>query len=108
MSTRTAHLDLRGKIVAINGGARGIGLATANAFARRGALVAIGDLDAAGARVAAEGIGKNAIGLALDVTDRASFESFLSEVEHRLGSLDVMVTNAGIQHGRRSGEESAA
>ena len=98
MSTRTAHLNPRGKVVAITGGARGIGLATANAFARRGVLVAIGDLDAAGARAAAEGIGRNAIGLALDVTDRANFESFLNEVEHRLGPLDVMVNNAGIQH----------
>jgi NAD(P)-dependent dehydrogenase (short-subunit alcohol dehydrogenase family) len=98
MSTRTAQFDLRGKVVAITGGARGIGLATAKAFAQRGALVAIGDLDAAGARVAAEGIGKGATGLALNVTDRASFESFLNEVEHRLGPLDVMVNNAGIQH----------
>jgi NAD(P)-dependent dehydrogenase (short-subunit alcohol dehydrogenase family) len=98
MSARTAHLDLRGKVVAITGGARGIGLATANAFAQRGALVAIGDLDAAGARVAAERIGRGATGLALDVTDRVSFESFLNEVEHRLGPLDVMVNNAGIQH----------
>src|SRR5277367_321522 len=99
MSARTAHLDLRGKVVAITGGARGIGLATANAFAQRGALVAIGDLDAAGARVAAEGIGRGATGLALDVTDRVSFQSFLNEVEHRLGPLDVMVNNAGIQMG---------
>jgi NAD(P)-dependent dehydrogenase (short-subunit alcohol dehydrogenase family) len=98
MSTRTAQFDLRGKVVAITGGARGIGLATANAFAQRGALVAIGDLDAAGARVAAERIGRGAIGLALNVTDRASFESFLNEVERRLGPLDVMVNNAGIQH----------
>src|SRR3984957_20119712 len=108
MSTRTAQFDPRGKVVAITGGARGIGLATANAFAQRGALVAIGDLDAAGARAAAEAIGKNAIGLALDVTDRASFESFLSEVEHRLGSLEVMVNNAGIQHVGLFGEESDA
>jgi short-subunit dehydrogenase len=34
----------------------------------------------------------------LDVTDRVSFESFLNELEHRLGPLDVMVNNAGIQH----------
>jgi NAD(P)-dependent dehydrogenase (short-subunit alcohol dehydrogenase family) len=98
MSTRTAQFDVRGKVVAITGGARGIGLATANAFAQRGALVAIGDLDAAGARAAAERIGRNAIGLALNVTDRASFESFLNEVEQRLGPLDMMVNNAGIQH----------
>ena len=98
MSTRTAQFDLRGKVVAITGGARGIGLATASAFAQRGALVAIGDLDAAGARAAAERIGRGATGVALDVTDRASFESFLSEVQHRLGPLDVMVNNAGIQH----------
>jgi NAD(P)-dependent dehydrogenase (short-subunit alcohol dehydrogenase family) len=71
MSTRTANRELHGIVVAITGGARGIGSATANAFARRGAVVAIGDLDAARARVAAEGIGSEAIGLAFDVTDRA-------------------------------------
>jgi NAD(P)-dependent dehydrogenase (short-subunit alcohol dehydrogenase family) len=98
MSIRTAQFDLHGKVVAITGGARGIGLATANAFAQRGALVAIGDLDAAGVRVAAERIGRGATGLALDVTDRVSFESFLNELEHRLGPLHVMVNNAGIQH----------
>jgi short-subunit dehydrogenase len=106
MSVRTTNLDLYGKVVAITGGVRGIGFATARAFARRGALVAIGDLDAVVDRFAAAWIGEEAIGLALDVTDRASFESFLSEVEHRLGALDVMVNNAGIQHVGLFGEES--
>jgi NAD(P)-dependent dehydrogenase (short-subunit alcohol dehydrogenase family) len=64
----------------------------------RASCAIAGDLDAAAARVAAEGIGRNAIGLALDVTDRAGFESFMNEVEHRLGPLDVMVNNADIQH----------
>ena len=68
----------------------------------------IGDLDAGVDRVAPAWIGKEAIGLALDVTDRASFDSFLSEVEHRLGPLDVMVNNAGIQHVGLFADESDA
>jgi NAD(P)-dependent dehydrogenase (short-subunit alcohol dehydrogenase family) len=103
MSTRTAHLDRAGKSSRSPGA--GSGLATANAFAQRVALVAIGDLDAAGARVAAEGIGRGATGLALDVTDRVSFESFLDEVEHRLGPLDgghATVVVRALQRRKRS------
>jgi short-subunit dehydrogenase len=60
--------------------------------------VAIGDVDAAAARAAAEGIGSSAIALELDVTDRGSFEAFLDRVEAELGPLDVMINNAGILH----------
>jgi NAD(P)-dependent dehydrogenase (short-subunit alcohol dehydrogenase family) len=77
-------------------GARGIGRATAAALARRRARVAIGDVDSAAARAAAEEIGATAF--ALDVTDRASFEAFLDRVETELGPLDVMINNAGILH----------
>jgi NAD(P)-dependent dehydrogenase (short-subunit alcohol dehydrogenase family) len=89
---------LRGRIVAITGGARGIGRATAAALAHEGARVAIGDIDAVAARAAAEDIGSDALALELDVTDRASFEAFLDRTEAELGPLDVMVNNAGILH----------
>jgi NAD(P)-dependent dehydrogenase (short-subunit alcohol dehydrogenase family) len=85
---------LRGTVVAITGAGRGIGLATANALAARGALVAIGDIDAALAADAAEPLG--GYGGALDVRDRASFAAFLAATEAALGPVDVLVNNAGI------------
>ena len=88
--------SIHGKVVAITGGARGIGKATAEALSRKGARVAIGDLDADLAAQAAEGLGTEAIGLELDVTKRESFADFLAQVEERLGPLDVLVNNAGI------------
>ena len=88
--------SLHGKVVAITGGARGIGRATAIALARKGAKVAIGDLDLDLAQRTAAEIGGDALALELDVTHRDSFEGFLDQVEERLGSLDVLVNNAGI------------
>lgn len=88
---------LTGKVVAITGGARGIGRATAATLAARGAQVAIGDLDAALTERSADELGGGVVGLALDVTSRDSFTGFLDEVERRLGPLDVLVNNAGIQ-----------
>jgi NAD(P)-dependent dehydrogenase (short-subunit alcohol dehydrogenase family) len=89
---------LTGKIVAITGGARGIGRATAKTLVGEGAKVAIGDIDSELAARTAQELGGGCIGLALDVTDRASFESFLDTVAERLGPLDVLVNNAGILH----------
>jgi NADP-dependent 3-hydroxy acid dehydrogenase YdfG len=88
--------SLHGKVVAITGGARGIGKATAKALAREGAKVAIGDLDAGLAQQAADELGTEALGLELDVTERESFANFLDQVEERLGPVDVLVNNAGI------------
>ena len=87
---------LSGKVVAITGGARGIGKATAEALVRKGCRVAIGDLDLALAEQTATGLGGGTIALPLDVTDRSSFAEFLDEAERQLGPVDVVINNAGI------------
>jgi NADP-dependent 3-hydroxy acid dehydrogenase YdfG len=87
---------LSGKVVAITGGGRGIGRATAAALLRKGAKVAIGDLDLAAAEQTAKELGDGVVALSLDVTDRDSFAAFLEQTEQRLGPLDVLVNNAGI------------
>jgi NAD(P)-dependent dehydrogenase (short-subunit alcohol dehydrogenase family) len=88
--------SLAGQVVAITGGARGIGRATATALIARGARVAIGDIEASLAQQTAEELGGGTIGLPLDVTNRESFAGFLAEVESRFGPLDVLINNAGI------------
>jgi NAD(P)-dependent dehydrogenase (short-subunit alcohol dehydrogenase family) len=98
--------SLSGKVVAITGGARGIGRATAAALVRKGARVAIGDLDLAVTERTAAELGGGTLAFELDVTDRSSFERFLDDVEARLGALDVLVNNAGIMHLSRFAEET--
>lgn len=88
--------SLSSKVVAITGGARGIGKATAAALIAKGCRVAIGDLDLELAEKTAAELGGGTVALALDVTDRTSFERFLDEAERQLGPLDAVVNNAGI------------
>ncbi|CAM2917733.1 SDR family oxidoreductase [Skermania piniformis] len=90
-STASVH----GKVVVITGGARGIGLATAQALHRLGAQVAIGDIDDVVAKEVAESAGLPLSGK-LDVTNSESFTAFLDQVENTLGPIDVLVNNAGI------------
>ncbi|MEZ5210211.1 MULTISPECIES: SDR family oxidoreductase [unclassified Gordonia (in: high G+C Gram-positive bacteria)] len=85
---------LRDKVIAVTGGARGIGFETATQLLSAGARVAIGDIDADAVGKAAADLGVE--GLELDVTESSSFEAFLDEVERRLGPVDVLINNAGI------------
>ena len=100
--------NLSGKVVAITGGARGIGKATATALVRKGCRVAIGDLDAGLAEQTAAELGGGTVAFSLDVTDRDSFTAFLDAAEREIGPLDVLVNNAGIMPVTPLVEESDA
>jgi NAD(P)-dependent dehydrogenase (short-subunit alcohol dehydrogenase family) len=89
-------VDMTGRTVAVTGAARGIGRATAAAFAACGARVAIGDIDGAVAAETASAIGAGVSAFALDVTDAESVAAFVADVERQLGPIDVFVNNAGI------------
>jgi NAD(P)-dependent dehydrogenase (short-subunit alcohol dehydrogenase family) len=94
--SRTPKRQIAGCTIAITGAARGIGAAIAEALAGRGARVAIGDLDGDLAQATAAKLDGEAIGVALDVTDTASFAAFVERAENAHGPLDVLVNNAGI------------
>lgn len=92
--------NLEGISALVTGGARGIGLEIAAAFAREGASVLLGDVSAEEAAAAAAGIasahGVKASGLRLDVTDPASCDAAVEEAVKTFGKLDILVNNAGI------------
>jgi 2-hydroxycyclohexanecarboxyl-CoA dehydrogenase len=83
----------------VTGGASGIGLAISRRLARNGASVAVLDLDAGAAEQAAAELraeGARAIGVGVDVSDRAAVEKALDAVRDEAGPITIMVTSAGI------------
>jgi 3-oxoacyl-[acyl-carrier protein] reductase len=89
---------LEGRTSIITGGAQGIGFAIAEAFAKEGANIVLGDLNKSAVEDAALrlGVGGQAIGVECNVTNPADTEKLIQTATTTYGRLDVMVNNAGI------------
>ncbi|WP_299963740.1 SDR family oxidoreductase [uncultured Roseobacter sp.] len=87
--------DLSGKVVAITGGAAGIGLACARAARDAGATVVLIDRDQAALEAACADLGSGAVPVVTDLTDRESVARMLPQILEQAGRLDAFLANAG-------------
>jgi 3-hydroxybutyrate dehydrogenase len=93
-------MRLKDKVAVVTGAASGIGKEIARTFARAGAKLAIADIDRASADLAAAELnreGRQAIALAVDVSNEAQVNGAMASVVEAFGRIDVLVSNAGIQ-----------
>ncbi|HAQ36736.1 MAG TPA: short-chain dehydrogenase [Alphaproteobacteria bacterium] len=87
-------MDFSNTVAIVTGGAGGIGKALAGALHKRGAKVAVCDLDGAGADAVGQACG--GFGRRVDVSDEGQVAGFINEVERRLGPVGVYFSNAGV------------
>ncbi len=93
-------MDLRDRIVLITGASRGLGVDMAQAFARKGARLALAarsEDELGKVRADVEQMGAEAVDIPTDVSDLASLKKLVDQATSRLGPIDVLVNNAGIE-----------
>jgi 3-hydroxybutyrate dehydrogenase len=92
-------MRLENKVAIVTGAASGIGREIAMLFAREGARVVIADLNQRGADAVADELGgaKQAIGVAVDVTNEAQVNACVAKTVAAFGQVDILISNAGIQ-----------
>lgn len=90
---------LEGRRVVITGAAANIGAATAELFAREGAVIVIGDIDSRAEQTAARirEEGGSAVFVYTDVSDGASMANLLTSAADSMGGIDTIINNAGVQ-----------
>src|SRR4051794_5279076 len=85
-------MEFKDRVAVVTGGAKGIGQATADAFLRAGARVAVLDVDEPTAS------SSGAIAIQCDVSSGEQVTSAFAQIQHKLGDVDLLINNAGIQH----------
>ena len=93
-------MNLTGKTALITGAASGIGKRIAEVYAEHGAKVAIADINLDAANATAQAIersGGKALGVRMDVTDEHEVDAGVDAIAAHFGSVDILVSNAGIQ-----------
>ena len=88
--------DLEDKVVVITGGAGLLGYEHGQAISHCGGIAVIADLNLTEAENVAKKIGKNALGVKLDVTNQVSIDELLVSLKDKYGSVDSLINNAAI------------
>jgi NAD(P)-dependent dehydrogenase (short-subunit alcohol dehydrogenase family) len=94
-------MKMTGKVVLITGGAQGIGLCTAERFAKAGSYLVLTDLNEAALATAKEklaGMGPGVDTYVVNVADRDQVEAMFAQVKRDHGAVDVLINNAGVGH----------
>jgi len=91
-------MRLKDKAALVTGAGSGFGKAIAETFAREGARVAVVDIAEKAAKETAAAIGKGAIALRCDVSNKAAVDAAVKETAAAFGALDILVNNAGVSH----------
>jgi 3-oxoacyl-[acyl-carrier protein] reductase len=92
-------MKLQGKVSIITGAANGIGKATAEKFAKEGAIVAVCDVNFDAVKVVADELkakGAEAVAYKVNVTNKSDIAEMVADLKNRYGRIDVLVNNAGI------------
>ncbi len=93
-------MDIQDKVAVVTGAARGIGKEIARTLLSSGAKVVIADLNTDDAETCARELdqsGERAMGVSMDVTDEAQVDEGMRSAAEKFGSIDILVSNAGIQ-----------